>query len=119
MNMPYRIGQSLACVLLFVRFEQLVVFVDTTGNNIKVELFCGLRLAIHEQGEALGSGITKPFFDREAIALRLRDLLPALVKEQLIVKTLRRSTAQHATDFSREPDRIDEIFAGHLVINAQ
>ena len=66
-----------------------------------------------------GTGVAQPFLDGEAVALRLGNLLALLVEEQLVVEAFRRRAAERAADFAGQLHRIDQVLAGHLVIDAE
>ena len=81
-----------------------------------------LRLAgllEHEVGEAVGAAIGQPFLDRQAVALRLRDLLALFVEKQLVIEPFRRLRAHGAADLARELDAVDQVLAGHFVVDAE
>src|SRR5262245_39804691 len=111
--MPDRIGQTLLEVLSFVGFQKLLVFVDVTRDDVKVETFGGPRLPIHEQRERLRRSVAQPFVDGQPVALGLGDLLAALVEEEFVNETLRRRAAERTADLARKLYRIDQILAGH------
>ena len=105
----------LPCVIL----AELPVIVDRARNQAEVERLRLLGLAIDIKGEALVRAIGQPVVDRQAVALRLRDLLALLVEKHLVVEALGRSSAEHARDLARLDDRIDEVLARHLVIDPE
>ena len=119
MNMPDRIRQLLPLVLPLKAIKKLVVLVDVTRNDVEVEPLRRLRLAIHKYREAFRARVAQPFLDGEAITLRLRNFLARLVEEQLVIESFRRNATEGATDFAGELHRIDEIFAGHFVVDAE
>ena len=49
----------------------------------------------------------------------LENLLPGLVEEKLVVETLGRGAAERPADRARELDRVDQVLAGHFVIDAE
>ena len=119
MDVPDRVGQALLAVLPFVGLQKLLVFVDVPRNDVKVETLGGLRLAIHEQRERLRRRVAQPFVDGQPVALGLGDLLAALVEKQLVNEALRRGAGERAANLARKLDRIDQILAGHLVVDAE
>ena len=119
MDVPDRIGEALPAVLPRVAVEELLIFVDVARDDVEVEPLGRLRLAVHEQRQALGAGVAQPFVDGQAVALGLGDLLALLVEEQLVVEALRRRAAERAADFAGELHRIDQVLAGHLVVDAE
>ena len=117
--MPDRVAQPLLGVLPFVAFKKLLVIVDVTRNDVEVEPLRRLRLAVHEQRQALRARITQPLVDGEPIALRLGDLLPLLVEEQLVIEPLRRRAAERLADLTGQLHRIDQVLARHFVVDAE
>ena len=105
--------------LPLVGFQELIVFVDVTRDHVEIEPLGRLGLAVHEQRKALGAGVAQPLVDGEAVALRLRDLLAGLVEKKLVVEALRRHAAERAADLAGQLHRVDQILAGHLVIDAE
>jgi hypothetical protein len=61
----------------------------------------------------------QPFVDGEPVALRLGNLLAVLVEEKLVVEAFGRQAAERAADLAREFDRIDQILAGHFIVDAE
>ena len=119
MDMPDRIAEPLLDVLPLVAVEKLLVVVDLPRDHVEVEPLRRLRLAVHEQRQRLRRRIAQPFVDGEAVALRLGNLLALLVEEELVVEAFRRRAAERAADFARELDRVDQVLAGHLVVDAE
>ena len=78
-----------------------------------------LRGVVHELRQSLGRRVAQPFFDRQPVALRLADLLRVLIQEQFVGEGLRRLAAQDAADPAGQPDRVDQVLARHLVVDAQ
>ncbi|MEY9573216.1 hypothetical protein ABIE88_000792 [Bradyrhizobium diazoefficiens] len=78
-----------------------------------------LRLAIHEQRQRFRRGVAQPFVDGEAVALRLRDLLALLVEEELVVEAFGRRGAERPGDRAGELQGIDQVLAGHLVVDTE
>ena len=111
--------QPLLGVLPLVGLEELLIFVDVPRDDVEMEPLRRLRLAVHEQRQALRAAVAQPFVDGEAVALGLGDLLALLVEEQLVVEAFRRLRAERAADLAGELDRIDQVLAGHLVIDAE
>src|SRR5262245_55976501 len=119
MDVPNRIGKLLPRVLPLKAVEKLTVLVDVARNDVKVETLDRLRLAVHEQRQALRTCIPQPFLDGQAIALRLGDLLTLFVEKQFVVKSLRRRATERTTDFAGELYRIDQVLPCHLVVDAE
>ena len=69
--------------------------------------------------EAFLRGVAQPFLDRQAVALRLADLLRLLVEEQLVGEALGRRAAEDAADAAGQPDAVDQVLARHLVVDAE
>ncbi|MGY4282559.1 hypothetical protein ACVWXO_001779 [Bradyrhizobium sp. LM2.7] len=78
-----------------------------------------LRLAVHEQRQRFRRGVAQPFVDGEAVALRLRDLLAFLVEKELVIEAFRRSAAEGLRDRAGQLHGVDEVLAGHLVVDAE
>src|SRR4051812_2454703 len=112
MDVPDRIDQALALVLTLISLQMLMILVDMARDDVEIEPLGRLRLAIHEERQALGPGIAQPFVDGEPVAARLGDLLAVLVEEELVVEAFRRRSAERAADLARELDRVDQILAG-------
>ena len=119
MDVPDRVHQPLLGVLPLIGFEELLVLVDVARDHVEVEPLRRLRLAIHEQRQAFRARIAQPFLDGEAVALGLGNLLALVVEEEFVVEALRRRAAERAADFARQLHRIDQILAGHLVVDAE
>ena len=119
MDVPDRIDEPLLVVLPLIAVEKLLILVDVARDHVEIEPLRRLRLAIHEQRQRFRRGIAQPFVDGEPVALRLGDLLALLVEEQLVVEAFRRHAAERAADLARELHRIDQVLAGHLVVDAE
>ena len=119
MNVPDRIAELFPGSLPRVGVEELQVIVDVPRDDIEVQPLGGLGLAIHEQRQALRTGVTQPLIDGQPVALRLGNLLTVLVQEKLVVEAFGRRAAQGAADLAGQLDRIDQILAGHLVVDAE
>ena len=119
MDVPDRIVQLLPRVLPRKAFEKLLIVVDVARDHVEMQPLGRLRLAVHEQRQRFRRGIAQPFVDGEPVALRLRYLLALVVEEQLVVETLRRHAAERRADLARQFDRIDQVLAGHLVVDAE
>src|SRR5262249_56756506 len=98
MDVPDRVGQPLPHVLPLVAVEKLIVLVNIARNYIEVEPLGSLRLAIHEQRQALGTGVAQPLLDGQAVTFRLRNLLALLVEEELVVEPIRGDASERTTD---------------------
>ncbi len=96
-----------------------VVVVDGARNDVEIEALGRPRLAEHIGGKARRGGIAQPFVNGQAIALGLRYLLAVLIEEKLVVETFRRVAAQHLDDAAGEFDGVDQVLAGHLVVDAE
>src|ERR1700730_14086075 len=118
MDMPDRVRQTLLEVLPFVGLQKLLVFVDVARNDVKVEALGGLRLAIHEQRKRLVRRVAERFVYSQSVAIGPGDLLALLVQKELVNEALRRRAVERAADLTRKLDRIDQILAGHLVVDA-
>ena len=119
MDVPHRVGEALLGVLALVAFEELLILVHVARDHVEIQPLRRLRLAVHEQRQALRARIAQPFLDREAVALGLGDFLALLVQEQFVIEALGRVAAKRAADFARQLHGIDQILAGHLVIDAE
>ncbi len=101
MDVPDRIAQALLAVLPLVAVEELLIVVDVARDDVEVEPLRRLRLAVHEQRQALGAGVAQPLVDGQAVALRLGNLLALLVEEQLVVEAFRRHARRARGRFRR------------------
>src|SRR5205085_9952001 len=95
------------------------IFVDGAGDDTDVEALRALWFAIDVEGEARLAAVTEPFVQRQAIALRLGDLLALLVEEHLVIEALRWPSTEDARDLAGLDDAVDQVLAGHLVIDAK
>ena len=93
-DVPDRIAQPLLAVLPLIAVEELLIVVDVARDDVEVEPLRRLRLAIHEQRQALRAGVAQPLVDGQAVALGLGDFLALLVQEQLVVEAFRRRAAE-------------------------
>ena len=118
-DVPDRIAELLLGALPLIGVEKLQILVDVARDDVEVEPLRRLRLAIHEQRQALRAGVAQPFVDGQPVALRLGNLLAVLVEKQLVVEAFRRRAAERAADFARQLHRIDQILAGHFVVDAE
>src|SRR4051812_47306457 len=119
MDMPYRIGQSLLAILPLIAVEILLVFIDMPGNDIEIEPLGRLRLTVHEQRQRFRRGITQPFVDSESVAPGFGDLLALVVEKQLVVEALGWVRAERTTDITGQLDRVDQVLAGHLIVDTE
>ncbi len=81
-----------------------------------------LRLAgvlVHVERQALRRAVIQPLFDGEAVALGLGDLLPLGIEEQFVIEAGGRIAAQRAHDLARQDHAVDQILAGHFIIDTQ
>src|SRR3546814_16941219 len=76
-----------------------------------MQLLRRLWLAKREESQAFLAAIAQPFLDRQAIALRLRNLLALLVEEHLIDQSLGLAPAERLGDLARL-DRSEERRVG-------
>ncbi len=118
-DVPHGIGHPQRGVLTEVGGEMLEIFIHIARDDIEIQPFGFARLVIHEVLQAFGTGIAQPFIDGQPVAFRLRYLLAFLVEEELVVEAFGRFAAQHAADLSRQLHGIDEILAGHFIIDIQ
>src|SRR5271169_2691136 len=98
MNMPDWVVEPLLIRLLLIGFEMSKILVHRLRDHVEIEPLRRLRLLIHIKAEAFRCSIGEPLLDRDAIALRLRDLLAAIVEKQLEIEALRRRVAQRAAN---------------------
>ena len=118
-DVPDRIGELLPRILPRERFEKLLVVVDVARDHVEIQPLCRLRLAIHEQRQRFRRRIAQPFIDGEPVAPGFGDLLALVVEEQLVIESFRRRAAKHAADLARQLDRVDQVLAGHLIVDAE
>ena len=119
MDVPDWIAELRRRILARKRLEEIEIVVDRARDDVEMEALGRRRLAVHEQRETFGARVAQPILDRQAVALRLRDLLPALVEEQLVVEALRRAPVERAGNLPRQFDALDQVLARHLVIDAE
>ena len=100
MNMPDRIGELLLGILPLIGFEILLIVVDVARDHVEIETLGRLRLAIHEQRQRFRRRVAQPFVDGKPVALRLRDLLALLVKEELEIEAFGRVGTKRAADLA-------------------
>ncbi len=119
MDVPGGIAEPQFPVLARVGVEEGEIFVDGARNHVEIELFRLARLPVHEEGQAFGAGVAQPFVDRQAVAFRLGNLLALLVEEEFVIEAFRRRSVERAGDLARQLYRIDQVLAGHFVIDAE
>ena len=95
------------------------VFVHRARDHVEIQPLGALRRVEHELRQRFRRGIAQPVLHRQAVALRLADLLRVLVEEQLVGQRFRRRAAEHAADPAGQLYGIDQVLAGHLVIDAE
>ena len=106
MNVPDGIAEPLLPVLPRIGFEEAQIIVDGSRDDIEIEALGRGRLLEHEERQAFRTGVGQPFVDRQAVALRLGDLLPLLVEKELVVESRRRLGSQEPDDPRGELDRV-------------
>ena len=97
----------------------LKIFVRRLGDHVEEEPLRRLRRLVHVVGQALGRAVAQPFLHRQAVALGLRNLLALDVQEELVVEAFRRHAAERRTDLAGELDRVDQVLAGHFIVDAE
>ena len=114
-------GLASCCLRILPRkaFEELLVVVDVARDHVEIQPLGRLRLAIHEQRQRFRRGIAQPFVDGQPVALRLRNLLALVVEEQFVIETFRRQAAERRADLARQFDGIDQVLAGHFIVDAE
>ena len=119
MDVPDGIAETLLPFLARIGRQELVVLVDGARNDVEIELLGLARSLEHVECQALGRRIGQPLVDRQAVALRLRDLLAVLVEEQLVDEVLRRAAAEDLADpvIDRRVGLV--ILAEHFEIDAE
>ena len=105
-NVPYRIAKPLRPSLVGVGFEKPEIVVDRARNDVEIKSLRRCRLLEHEQGETLRTSVSQPLSNRKAVALRFRDFLAVLVKEELVVKSGGRLRPQNPRNPRRQLDRV-------------
>ena len=119
MDVPDRVAEALVVGLGGIGGKEREVVVDRPRDHVEIEPLGRPRLLVHEQRQALGRGIGQPLVDGEAVPLRLRDLLAVLVEEELVVEAIRGIGAEHPANLTRQLDRVDQVLARHLVVDAE
>ena len=99
--------------------EEGEILVHRLRDDVEVELLRRARPLEHVEREALRRGVGQPLVDGDAVALRLRNLLPVFVEEEFVVEALRRRAAERGADLRRQLHRIDQVLARHLVVDAE
>ena len=99
--------------------EEGQIFVGRFRDRIEEQPLGAPRLLVHEQRQALVRRVAQPFLDRQAVAPRLGDLLALVVEEQLIGESGRRRAADGPADPAAQAHRIDQVLAGHLVVDVE
>ena len=114
-------GLASCCLRVLPRkaVEELLVVVDIARDHVEIQPLRRLRLAVHEQRQRFRRRIAQPFVDGQPIALRLRNLLALVVEEQFVVEALRRRAAERRADLARQLYGIDQILAGHFIVDAE
>ena len=116
-DMPNGVVQLALVVLRFIGAQLLVVFVDRLGDHVEIHALGRLGLEIHEIRQRFRAGIGQPFVDGQTIARRFGDLVPVLIKEQLIGKMLGRAVAQNTADLVIDRRVGAVILAVHLKVD--
>ena len=106
-------------VLPRIALEKLLVVVDIARDHVEIQPLGRLRLAVHEQRQRFRRGVAQPFVDGEPVALRLRYLLALVVEEQFVVEAFRRRAVERGADLARQLDGIDQVLAGHFIVDAE
>src|SRR5438445_685687 len=119
MDVPDGIAELLLDILPREPVEELLIVVDVARDHVEIEPLRRLRLAVHEQRQRFRRRIAQPFVDRKPVALRLRNLLALLVEEQLVIETLGRRAAERRADLAGQLDGIDQVLAGHFIVDAE
>ena len=119
MDMPDRIAEPQVRRLSGIGGEKREILVDRLRDDVEIEALRRLRLLVHVERQALRRGVGEPLLDGDAVPLGLRDLLRVLVEEQFVVEAFRRLAAEHLADPARELHRIDQVLAGHFVVDAE
>src|SRR5262245_13456684 len=107
MDVPDGIAELQSLILLVVSREERKIFIDMPRDDVEIEPLGLARLVEHEKLQALRRSVGQPFLDRQAVALRLRDLLTLFVQEQLIGEAGRLRAADVRADAAGELPVID------------
>src|SRR3546814_10695538 len=94
MDVMHGVAELLVGFLRRIIAAHLEIFVDRLGDDADVELLRRLGLAIGIESETFLAAIAQPLLDRQAVALRLGDLLAFLVEEHLVDQPLGLATAE-------------------------
>ena len=119
MDVPDRICQLLLGILPRKAVEELLIVVDIARDHVEIQPLRRLRLAVHEQRQRFRRRIAQPFVDGKPVALRLRNLLALVVEEQFVIEPLRRRAAERRADLARQLHGIDQVLAGHFIVDAE
>ncbi len=110
---------GLSLSIRLAAWRRCQVLVHRPRDHVEIQPLGALRRVEHELRQALGRRVAQPLLDGQAVALRLADLLRLFVEEQLVGEAIRRRAAEDAADAARQPHRIDQVLAGHLVIDVE
>ena len=119
MDVPDGILQARLGVLARELLEEGQIVVHMARDHVEEQALRLARLVVHEERQALGSPVGEPLVDGEPVALGLRDLLALLVEEELVVEPLGRQAAERLRDRAGQLHAVDQVLAGHLVIDAE
>ena len=84
-----------------------------------MERLGALGFAVDVEAEAFFAAIGQPFVNRQAVALRLGNLLALLIEEQLVDHPFGRTTAKHPGDLTAFARAISQVLARHFIIDPQ
>src|SRR5689334_21870872 len=98
---------------------ELPIFVDRARDHADVQALRLLRFAVDVEGKARLAAVAKPLLEAEAVSLRLGDLLALFVEEHLVVEAFGRAAAEGAGDLAGLDDAVDQVLAGHLVVDSK
>ncbi len=118
-DMVHRVAELLFDRLFRVTAEEICIILDGARDHVVMQALGLARALEHVEREAFGRAVIQPLFDGQAIALGLADLGAFAIKEQLVIEAGGWVAAEHADDLAGEHDAVDQILAGHFIIDAQ
>src|SRR6476646_3599116 len=95
------------------------ILIDGARDHIEIEALRLPRALIHIKPEALGTRISEPLIDGEAIAAGLGAFLALPVAKELVIEAFRLLRAEDAADMARQAHRVDQVLPRHLIIDSE
>ncbi len=118
-QVPRRIAELLFNRLVRNITAELPIFIHRARDNADMQLLGALGIGVDVMAKAFLAAIGQPFLNRQAIALRLGNLLAVGVEEQLVNQPFRLAPTKHLGDAARLDAGIGQILAVHFIVDAQ